>query len=34
MRSSISRQLNGVHTEGPTKGMARIVTDIDAAESS
>ena len=27
------RQLNGVVTEeGPTKGMARIVTDIDAAE--
>jgi nitrate reductase alpha subunit len=26
------RELNGVHTEGPTKGMARIVSDIDATE--
>ena len=26
------RHLNGVHTEGPTKGMARIVSDIDATE--
>lgn len=27
------KALNGVHTEGPTKGMARIVSDIDAAET-
>ncbi|MGL4240388.1 MAG: nitrate reductase subunit alpha [Beijerinckiaceae bacterium] len=26
------RHLNGVHADGPTKGMAKIVTDIDAAE--
>ncbi len=26
------RDLNGVHADGPTKGMAKIVTDIDAAE--
>jgi len=27
------KALNGVHTEGPTKGMAKIVSDIDAAET-
>jgi len=27
------KALNGVHTEGPTKGMAKIVTDVDAAET-
>jgi len=27
------KELNGVHTDGPTKGMAKIVTDIDAAET-
>jgi len=26
------KALNGVHRDGPTEGMARIVTDIDAAE--
>jgi nitrate reductase alpha subunit len=26
------KELNGVHAEGPTKGMAKLVTDIDAAE--
>ncbi len=27
------KALNGVHLDGPTKGMAKIVTDIDAAET-
>ncbi|KAF0228118.1 MAG: nitrate reductase 1 alpha [Beijerinckiaceae bacterium] len=27
------KALNGVHTDGPTKGMAKIVSDIDAAET-
>ncbi len=27
------KALNGVHVDGPTKGLAKIVTDIDAAET-